>query len=315
MLSRWRLTLLAALLTSISVAQDVNNVHWSDSGKEKLHAATDAPLDSHPKPFISNVDLVLVPVTVTDEAMRIVTGLGPSQFTIMEDYYPQTIKYFYAQDAPISVSVIIDTDRRKSSLEASRYAASKFIKASNANDEFFLIFSDKPRLVTDFTNRPEDIEATLRSESPNGATKRYDAMYLGLSKMKEAKNARQVLMVFSDGSGNSSHYSEKELVRYLHETDVQVFFVSLCGTDYLPDSIAGAITLVGGRLFPAPSSFADAAERIAVELRNEYVLGYVSSNRARDGKLRKIKVKFIPPRGLPPLLVSTKKGGYYAPTE
>ena len=314
MLSGWRLTLLAVLLTTISVAQDMNNVHSSDSRRENLHAAT-ASLETHAKPFISNVDLVLVPIAVTDQAMRIVTGLEPSHFTILEDDYPQTIKYFYTQDAPISVGIIIDIDRRKSSLDASRYAASKFIKASNANDEFFLIFSDKPRLVTDFTNRPEDIEVTLRSESPNGSTARYDAMYLGLSKMKEAKNARQVLMVFSDGSGNSSHYSEKELVRYLGETDVQIFFISLCGSDFLPESITGAITVVGGRLFAAPSSFADTAGKIAVELRNEYVLGYVSSNRARDGKLRKIKVKFISPRGLPPLLVSTKKGGYYAPTE
>lgn len=313
--SSWRLALLAALLTTISAAQNVNNVPLQPSGIEKLHADIDANPQTYTKPFVSNVDLVLVPVTVTDQTMRIVTGLEPSNFAVLEDDHPQSIKYFYTQDTPISIGIILDVDRRPTSVKPARYAISRFIKASNEDDEFFLIYSDKPRLVTDFTNRPEDIYASLLSERPSDRTARYDAIYLGLNKMKEAKYARRVLMVFSDGSGNASHYTEKELVGYLRQTDVQIFFISLCGTDFLPESIAGAITISGGRIYPAPISFVDAAEKMPFQLRNEYVLGYASSNLARDGRLRKIKVKFTPPSGLPPLLVSTKKSSYYAPSE
>ena len=311
MLSSWRLALLAALLTSVSAAQDINSVPSQDN----IHANKDATLQTYTKPFVSNADLVLVPVTVTDQTMRIVTGLEASNFAVTEDDYPQSVKYFYTQDAPISIGIIFDVDYRLTSVKPARYAVSSFIKASNDQDEFFLIFSGKPRLAVDFTNRPADIYETLLSERPNGLTARYDAIYLGLNKMKEAKYPRRVLMVFSDGSGNVSHYTEKELLGYLRQTDVQVFFISLCGTDFLPDSIAGAITIKGGRVYSTSISFAEAAEKIAVQLRNEYVLGYVSSNHARDGRLRKIKIKFTPPRGLPPLLVSTQKGGYYAPSE
>jgi Ca-activated chloride channel family protein len=75
-------------------------------------------------------------------------------------------------------------------------------------------------------------------------------------------------------------------------------------------------TATGGRSFTGPpSSLADTAEKIAVELRNQYVLGYVSTNLAHDGKLRKIKVKVNPPLGLPSLVVSAKKAGYYAPNQ
>jgi Ca-activated chloride channel family protein len=287
MLSRWRFTLLIALVATVSAAQDINDVHVRPPSTEKRHAKADDTLQTHTKPLVSNVDVVLVPVTVTDEATRIVTGLEPSHFIVLEDGKPQTIKYFYRQDAPISVGIIFD-----------------------------VAFADKPRLVSDFTNRPEDIDATLLSESSRGRTALWDAVYLGLNKMTQAKNAKRVLMVFSDGGENHSRYTEKELLRFVREADVQVFGISIPGADYGPESMAGVSNATGGRLFLGPpTTFADTAEKIAVELRNQYVLGYVSTNLAHDGGLRKIRVKLQPPPGLPPLVVSAKKAGYYAPKE
>jgi Ca-activated chloride channel family protein len=102
----------------------------------------------------------------------------------------------------------------------------------------------------------------------------------------------------------------------VREADVQVFGISIPGADYGPGSMAGVSNATGGRLFLGPpTTFADTAEKIAVELRNQYVLGYVSTNLAHDGRLRKIRVKLQPPPGLPPLVVSAKKAGYYAPKE
>ncbi|MGH9861691.1 MAG: VWA domain-containing protein, partial [Candidatus Acidiferrales bacterium] len=66
----------------------------------------------------------------------------------------------------------------------------------------------------------------------------------------------------------------------------------------------------GGRVFPLGEA-KNTASAIWAELRNQYVIGYRSSNRKRDGKWRKIKIKLRPPRGLPPLEVYAK-AGYYA---
>ena len=96
MLSRWRLALLAALLTSVSAAQDINSVPSQDN----IHANKDATLQTYTKPFVSNADLVLVPVTVTDQTMRIVTGLEASNFAVTEDDYPQSVKYFTLRTHP-----------------------------------------------------------------------------------------------------------------------------------------------------------------------------------------------------------------------
>jgi len=318
MLARWRFTLAVALVATISVAQDINDVHVAPPSTEKPRANADHTLKTHAQTLVSNVDLVLVPVTVTDEATRIVTGLEASNFIVLEDGKLQTIKYFYTQDAPISVGIIFDNSgSMRGAMDISREAVAEFMKASNPEDEFFLIvFSDKPTLVSDFTDRPEDITTKLLYTSSRGLTALWDAVYLGLNKMKQAKNAKRVLMVFSDGGENRSRYTQKELLRVVRESDVQIYGVAIPGADYGPGSMAGMSAATGGRVVVGPpATFADTAEKIAVALRNQYVLGYLPDNRTRDGRFRKIRVKLNPPRGLPPLVVSAKKTGYYAPQD
>jgi Ca-activated chloride channel family protein len=72
----------------------------------------------------------------------------------------------------------------------------------------------------------------------------------------------------------------------------------------------------GGRLFRVDdvSEMGDIATKISAELRNEYVLGYKPDNDKHDGKWRKLKVRLVPPAGLPQLTVHARTG-YYAPLQ
>ncbi|MGB9284107.1 MAG: VWA domain-containing protein, partial [Candidatus Sulfotelmatobacter sp.] len=83
-----------------------------------------------------------------------------------------------------------------------------------------------------------------------------------------------------------------------------------------PALLGEVAELSGGRAFTVenPNDLADVATKIGIELRNQYVLGYRPHNDSRDGKWRKIKVKLLPPKGLPPLRVYARTG-YYAPEE
>ena len=58
----------------------------------------------------------------------------------------------------------------------------------------------------------------------------------------------------------------------------------------------------------------DLAATISAELHSEYVLGFSTSDRVKDGKYHKVKVQFIPPAGAVGLQASWKPG-YYAPLE
>ncbi len=285
----------------------------------------DPALKTHTKPLKVDVDLVLVPVTVTDPMNRLVTGLEKENFNLFEGSDKQTIRHFSSEDSPISLGVIFDISGSMSNkIEKSRDAVVEFFKTANPQDEFFLIaFSEKPELIADFTDSVEQIQGQLVYTVPKGRTALLDAIYLGINKMRQAAHPKKALLIISDGGDNHSRYTEGEIKSIVKEADVQVYAIGIFEpTPPTPEERNGPLMLseitdvTGGRTFTidSPNELADVATKIGIELRNQYVLGYRPKNPARDGKWRKIKVKLLPPKGLPPLIVHAKTG-YYAPTQ
>ena len=274
-----------------------------------------------------DTSLVLVNATVTDPYGRLVTGLDQENFQVYEDGQEQEIMRFAEEDVPISIGVIFDVSGSMSDkIAKSRMAAVQFFKTANPADEFFLVdFSDRAELATPFTNSIQELQNRLLFTAARGETALLDAVYLGLTEMKAAHNARKALLIISDGGDNHSRYDESDVRRFLREADVQIYAIGLYenpGDRSTPEEQNGPQMLqdmtdmTGGRTFNVEEQnlddLPDIAEKISMELRNEYVLGYRPSDTVRDGKWRKIKVKLRPPRGLPPLTVYSRYG-YYAP--
>jgi Ca-activated chloride channel family protein len=287
--------------------------------------SVDPSLKTHTKPIRKDVDLVLVPVTVTDPMNRLVTGLEKDNFPLTDSGQPQEIRHFSSEDAPVSLGVIFDVSGSMSNkIDKSRDAVVEFFRTANPEDEFFLVtFSDKPEVLADFTTSVEDIQDKLVYAVPKGRTALLDAIYLGMSRMRKAKHQKKALLIISDGGDNHSRYTEGEIKSMVKEADVQIYAIGLYDRDFKtpeeregPQLLAEMTDVTGGRSFAigSPNELADVATKIGIELRNQYVLGYRPTNPARDGKWRKIKVKLNPPKGLPPLHVYAKTG-YYAPTE
>ena len=288
-------------------------------------ATEDISLKTHTKPFRKDVDLVLVPVSVTDPMNRLVTGLEKDNFLLSDNGQLQEIRHFSSEDAPISLGVIFDISGSMSNkIDKSRDAVVEFFRTANPQDEFFLItFADKPELLADFTQSIEDIQNRLVFAQPKGRTSLLDAIYLGMTRMRRARYEKKALLIISDGGDNHSRYTEGEIKSMVKESDVQIYGIGLYDRDFKtaeeregPQLLSEVTEVTGGRTFTIGSAneLADVATKIGIELRNQYVLGYRPTNPARDGRWRKIKVKLNPPKGLPPLHVYAKTG-YYAPTD
>jgi Ca-activated chloride channel homolog len=272
-----------------------------------------------------DVNLVLVPVTVTDPLNRLVTGLEKQDFFLYENNALQKIKSFSAEDAPVSIGIIFDlSGSMTDKINRARNSILEFLRTANPQDEFFVIgFNDRPELITDFTNNVDNIESRLLTVKPGHRTALLDAIYFGLNKMKQAKNERKALLVVSDGGDNRSRYTESEVRAVVRESDVQIYSIGIFD-QYAPtrEEQLGPILLhdvseeTGGQLFRVDdlADMADIATKISAELRNQYVLGYRSDDIKRDGKWRKLKVKLVPPEGLPQLTVHARTG-YYAPLQ
>jgi Ca-activated chloride channel homolog len=272
--------------------------------------------------------LVLIPVTVTDPLNRFVTGLDKEHFKLEEDKVEQDISHFASEDAALSVGLVFDTSGSMGSkLQKSRQAAAQFFKTSNPDDEFFLVqFNDRPELSMAFTTNTEDIQTRMTFTQSKGRTALLDAVYLALHEMKKARNPRKALLILSDGGDNSSRYTESEIKNLVREADVQIYaigiFEPLSGRGRTAEEMAGPGLLseiaeqTGGRHYPVDNinDLPDIAAKIGIELRNQYVLGYTPTNKERDGKYRRVKVKLVQPRGLPPLRAFWRLG-YYAPSQ
>ena len=272
-----------------------------------------------------NVDLVLVPVTVTDPINRLVTGLEQEDFQVLENNIRQKISSFASEDAPVSIGIIFDLSGSMSSkLIRARESILQFIKTANPEDEFFVIgFNDRPELIEDFTNSVEDIQARLATVRSGHRTALLDAIYYGLGKMKDARHDRKALLVVSDGGDNRSRYTEGEVRARVREAGVEIYSIGIFDPyAATPEERTGPMLLndiseeTGGRLYRVDdlSEMGDIAEKISTELRNQYVIGYTPKDLTRDGKWRKVKVKLNPPPGLPPLTVHARTG-YYAPLQ
>jgi len=260
-----------------------------------------------PSPSLKvDVDLVLVNATVEDSEGRYVVGLEKENFQVWEDKVGQQVEYFSTEDDPLSVGLIFDaSSSMRPTLGYARQAALAFLETADANDEYFLVeFADRAHLTVDTTRDIGKLQEHIMFIPAKGSTALYDAVYLGVEKLRKANNPKRALITITDGDENHSRYTFSSLRDFVREQKVQIFSIGAYGP------INNLVDLTGGYAFHG-DGLADICQKIAVELKNEYVIGYRSTNLAKDGRWRKIQVKVTPPRGISNLHVRYKTG-YYA---
>jgi len=281
------------------------------------------PVADDTKPVIVHSDLITLTVTVTDTYGRFVTGLNKNAFSIFDDKSEQEISFFSDEDAPVSLGVVFDVSGSMGGdkIGRAREALARFIDTSHARDEYFLIgFNNRAQLLLDRTRDSDALMQKLTFVQTHGQTALYDATYLGVERVTRGTHPKRAVLLISDGQDNSSRYTFSELKRLLKESDVIIYAIGIVsGSDDTQLGYGGRAILEelagvsGGKaFFPSTSAeMNDTFERIALELRTQYSIGYRPSNFANDGKWHKLKIKVQPPRGFPRLFVRGREG-YFA---
>lgn len=284
----------------------------------KLSGQTKKPSDI--PIFKSRVETVYVKVSVTDPWNRYVTGLEQEYFKVYEDNVEQEIIHFSQQTAPLSAGIILDISssmKSNSNIKKAKNSIARFLAAGgNPEDEYFLVtFNHETKLSQTFTSNGSTLQNDVALQKSGGSTALYDAVYLALEEIRNAKNEKKALILITDGEDNSSRYSLSDIREFTKESDVQLYAIGEQGTlSYGTAEIQKIVSLTGGRVY-FPNNFNELdyyIDLINSELRNQYVLGYSPTNTTHDGKWRRIKVKLDAPQGLPKLMVHAKEG-YYAP--
>lgn len=320
--SRRGYIVLIALLAAVSAsAQTPEDVHITP--REKAARVERGSAEATQARLRVDVEMVLVPVTVTDTKNHPVVDLERHNFKLFEGNNEETIQYFGTEDAPISVGILVDlSSSMANKIDEVREAASEFFDNANPADDYFVItFADKPKLLADTTQSIERIHAALAAAKPKGNTALADAIYMGLAKLKHAKYSRKALLVISDGGDNNSRHSLRQIKKLARESDTEIYAIDVCDAPTLlltkkleerfgRQWLTEVTESTGGRTIALdnPAGIPDAAARASLELRNQYILGYRPSRTAGDTKWRKIKVKVARSEDYLPLQVYYRTG-------
>ncbi len=277
-------------------------------------------------PVLVKTDLVTLTLTVTDLYGRYVSGLKKEAFTIWDEKEEQDITFFSDADAPVSIGILFDVSDSMSGdkIGKARHALERFIDTSHPSDEYFLIaFNSRAQLLLDRTRDGDAVLRQLTLVKPKDNTALYDALYLGAERVTRGSRQKKAILIISDGQDNSSRYNFREVKRQIKETDVVVYAVGILdgrdassmtgmqGQSYL-DEIT---SITGGKSFYPQTDVEldEIFERIALELRHQYSVGYTPKGFVPNGEWRKVKVKVKTPRGLPRLTVRNREGYYAIP--
>jgi Ca-activated chloride channel family protein len=266
-----------------------------------------------------STEVISVTVSVTDIEGRMITGLGKNAFSIYEDKVAQEISFFSAQDSPASIGVIFDLSgsMQGQKIARAREALKHFIETSHADDDYCLIgFNDRAEVLMESTGDSEALLSRLSGVQPRGDTALYDAVALGLDQVTRGRWPRRALIVISDGEDNNSRIAFRKIRQMVKESDVAIYGILI--REYIPRGLGDLVmeelgAVSGGRNYLADSveQMSAAFEKIALELRQQYSIGYIPSRFVADGKWRKIKVRVTPSPDSPKLVVRSREG-YYA---
>lgn len=294
----------------------------------EMGAQTTAPT------FRTTSQVVLVPVTVTDRNARNMEGLRAEDFTVLDNQVPQQIVSFGIDDAPCSVSIVLDiSGSMQKALATAKDMLRSFFGAADPKDEFLLLtVSTQPAALSRFTIDTAALEQSVDFTRPGGLTSLIDTTYMGLTRMKDAKLARRAMLILSDGMDNHSQYSERELINLALEADVQVYSMifdnGMPSSDTVPfrpglaakpwdlarerqgpQLLEKLSDKTGGLYFHIHNEpeAKEALVKAGRALRSEYLIGYQPSGAGASGKWHQIRVKSSVPKSY-----VHARNGYYA---
>jgi Ca-activated chloride channel family protein len=292
--------------------------------------------DSDDPPVRINSDLVTLVATVAPPAGTKAGTLTRDDFEILEDGVPQEVSDF-ARDSEVALRMVMLFDTSSSIAPRIRFeqrAAARFFERVMREQDQAALFSvaTDVTVLQDFTSKTSQLTRAVKLLRAKGATSLYDAIYLAADYLKPTKG-RHVIVLVTDGGDTTSTRDLKSALAAAHDADAVIYAIftgnlspSLNVQDLAAErALATLSTETGGEVYrPHINSEAtddqiddqsireldSVFERLAEQLRTQYLLGFYSTNEVRDGKFRKLAVRVRKPG-----YAVRARSGYYAPKE
>jgi VWFA-related protein len=270
-------------------------------------APSSAQLQSEDFKISTNVNLVLLDVSVKDSKGGYVSNLTQGNFTIEENGVPQKITTFVGKDVPVEAGLVLDASgSMRNKREQVNNAGLAFLDASNPHDQIFVVdFNDKVRSALPdevaFTDDIGILRTALSKHRTEGRTALYDAIAAALKHLESGDREKKTLLVVSDGGDNASNLTQAEAMRMIEESKATIYTIGLAEPDD-PDQNPGVLRRIaaisGGECFllDKVEDVIPTSKKIAQDIRKRYTIGYIPDRgNGKAAVIRKIHVSAIAP--------------------
>jgi Ca-activated chloride channel family protein len=281
------------------------------------------------------VNMITVPITVRKQEGGFLKGLQKNAFQVYEDGQPQEIVFFTQEGLPARIAIVLDNSGSvRTEWGTIKYATKKFVENLKADDEFSIVsFNTDIRLKMDWGRKTDRIDSVLSSIYCKDNTKLWDAIWVVSNDVFKNVSQKKAMIIMSDGLDNESSVSYKDALEAAVRSEAAIYVVSKteavkammeaenqAAYNSIPPQIFQQADLAlrqlayqtGGRVL-YPNNFGQLNNiyaEVDEELRNQYTIGYLSSNPIKDGSYRHIDVR-VATQGA----VASSRPGYYAPDE
>ena len=257
-----------------------------------------------------SVELVNVPFSVTDRHGRFVPGLTVKDFLVEEDGRRQQIRNFAREnELPLTIAMLIDTSPSvRPVFDEEKVTANAFLESVMRTKDLALVigFDRSVTLVQDYTDNAKLLKRGIDELEIGGGTSVYDAVYLACKEKLGPEAGRKAIILISDGEDTTSKLKFNEALIAAQKSEAVIYAISNTVRSIFPYGRRGRGGFGGGDIGTLKkfsgetggatfvvnnqNSFGKIFDQIAQELRSQYSLGYYSTNAARDGKFRQIKI-------------------------
>jgi Ca-activated chloride channel family protein len=247
----------------------------------------------------TDVELVLLDVSVKDATGGYVSHLTKDDFRVSEMGVPQKITVFSHSDVPITAGLVMDASGSMLAKQADVITAGLvFAGAGNPQDQIFVVnFNDtvRPGLPegVPFSDDIGVLRLALARDKPQGRTALNDALAWALKHLESGQREKKALVLVSDGGDNSSNLKSDEMMRLIEESHATIYTVGLFDADdpdRNPRILKRIAQVSGGECFLAETydQVIPVCRRIAEDIRSRYTIGYVPNRSGHGAAIRNI---------------------------
>ncbi|MCA1578191.1 MAG: VWA domain-containing protein [Acidobacteria bacterium] len=289
--------------------------------------------------------------TAADKNKRFVGNLKAEDIRVLEDGQPQEIFTFQTNiDLPLSLAILIDTSASEErTLPDLKIAGRAFLEniLRNKDEAAILSFTGETTLEQGFTGNVERLRRAIdrvefvppsgyigggvvvngtppisgTNQILAGSTAIWDAVWATAEELisASAEHTRRAIILLTDGDDTSSRMKMHDAIERAQKADALIYAIGI-GDRYTFNVDEGALRKIaeqtGGRAyFPKHErDLNDAFAQIQRDLREQYLVAYSPSNKARDGSFRKIEIHLVNPALRQQNLKLNYRTGYFAKT-